>query len=40
MIIILDFFNHNYIYIGHVWVNNLIKHLFYKILLDENLCHK
>ena len=27
-------------YIGPVWVNNLFKHLFYKSLLDESLCHK
>ena len=26
--------------IGPVWVNNLIKHLFYKSLLDESLCYK
>ena len=25
---------------GPVWVNSLIKHLFYKSLLDESLCHK
>ena len=23
-----------------VWINNLIKHLFYKNLLDKSLCHK
>ena len=26
-------------YYGHVLVNSLIKHLFYKSLLDESLCH-
>ena len=25
---------------GIVWVNNLIKYLFYKSLLDDNLFHK
>ena len=26
--------------LGHVWVNNFIKHLFYKSILDQSLCHK
>ena len=27
-------------HIGHVLVNNLIKHLFYKSLLAKSLCYK